>query len=223
MPEFEARWPCPVCLGVNLEKVSIGETLVLDHCPRCGGVWFDAGEVERLPTCDPRAFWAVIEHRAEVARAMCHHCQALMPRDLDRCPACGKEQVFACPTCQEPMKKVLAGEVRLDRCSRCQGIWFDHHELAGVWERAVAKVVTPHPGGDPSVLPAVGGAVLEVVAYNPGLALYGVEAAGRLVAGAVDVLVNVAPGVLASAAEMAGDVAAAAFEAIVEIIGGLTS
>jgi hypothetical protein len=168
-------------------------------------------------------FWALIQDRAEIARALCHQCQALMPRDQDRCPACDKEQVFGCPACQEPMKKVLSGDARLDRCERCKGIWFDHHELASVWQRAAARVATHYPKGDPAVLPAVGEAVLEVVAYNPGLAFYGAEAAGRLVVGAVDVLVNVAPGVLASAADMAGDVAAAAFEAIVEIIGSVFS
>ena len=47
MRELEARYPCPVCLGVAMTKTPIGRdgALVLDHCARCGGVWFDAGEL----------------------------------------------------------------------------------------------------------------------------------------------------------------------------------
>jgi Zn-finger nucleic acid-binding protein len=50
MPELEPRYPCPVCLGLPLEKLSIAEAsgLVLDYCRRCGGIWFDETEVDAL-------------------------------------------------------------------------------------------------------------------------------------------------------------------------------
>ena len=50
----ETRWPCPVCLGVKMEKTVVGkgeggpDSLTLDHCARCGGMWFELGEVQRL-------------------------------------------------------------------------------------------------------------------------------------------------------------------------------
>jgi hypothetical protein len=31
--------------------------LVLDHCARCGGVWFEAGEVQRLRSCEAELLW----------------------------------------------------------------------------------------------------------------------------------------------------------------------
>ncbi len=219
MPEFEARWPCPVCPGVNLEKAPVSENLLLDHCPRCGGVWFDAGEVDRLPECNPGDFWAVVSRRSEVVRALCQHCQALVPRDTDHCPACNKAQQFKCPTCDEPMQKVGDGDLRLDHCSRCKGLWFDHHELAGIWERAATRMDPQRPPDGSDTIAHIAGGVLEVAAYNPVLAIYGAEAAGRIAVGAAEVLVHAGPGLL----EGAADLAAAAFEAIVEIIGSIFS
>ncbi len=43
----EAHWmKCPKC-GHDLEEISLGPVLV-DRCKECGGVYFDAGELEIL-------------------------------------------------------------------------------------------------------------------------------------------------------------------------------
>src|SRR5436853_562362 len=47
---LESKMPCPVCLGVTMTKVTLGaggkNALTLDHCGRCGGIWFDGGDLE---------------------------------------------------------------------------------------------------------------------------------------------------------------------------------
>ena len=68
MTELEARYPCPVCLGVQMVKTPVRPTrrgqsggVLLDHCERCGGVWFEAGEVQQMRQLRPELLWRAIE------------------------------------------------------------------------------------------------------------------------------------------------------------------
>jgi hypothetical protein len=38
---------CPRC-GTKLVERKVRETLTVDDCPSCGGIWFDRGEFEEL-------------------------------------------------------------------------------------------------------------------------------------------------------------------------------
>lgn len=44
---FERHCPCADCQGVVLERVP-HDNVEIDICPRCKGVWLDAGELELL-------------------------------------------------------------------------------------------------------------------------------------------------------------------------------
>jgi len=44
--EGETRRGCPVD-GAEMSK-EIAHMIVIDKCPKCGGVWLDGGELERL-------------------------------------------------------------------------------------------------------------------------------------------------------------------------------
>jgi Zn-finger nucleic acid-binding protein len=46
-PEEETGFPCPRCDGVHLAHVRV-ETVTLDRCPRCHGLFVDVGEVHEL-------------------------------------------------------------------------------------------------------------------------------------------------------------------------------
>lgn len=85
MNPLETRYPCPVCLGAKLEKVVVADGLTLDHCPRCGGVWFEAGEVQRLRRTDAAALWREIVQRDGVHAMQCHSCRTHMPRTDTSC------------------------------------------------------------------------------------------------------------------------------------------
>lgn len=41
---------CPECDGVEMKHFNYGETsgLLLDKCPKCGGIWMDAGQMEKV-------------------------------------------------------------------------------------------------------------------------------------------------------------------------------
>jgi len=238
MTKLEARYSCPVCLGATLEKVSIGlpgvesakadapGTLVLDHCPRCSGVWFEHGEVQQLRRVDPGELWSKIVRRTETHRMQCHSCHAMVSRSDPKCAACGWNVQLNCPVCERKMDIAAVDALRLDVCKRCKGVWFDHDELADVWKLEVNTMVQQRRGalGDAGVGSLV---LLDALTYDPFLTYYGLHAAGYAIGGAAEVLSRApevlahAPEAIAGLADAAGDVASSVFETIVDIISGL--
>ncbi len=121
---------CPSCksdmIGVEYHRIE------LDYCPRCHGVWFDAGELELLLEAggleSPR-FLNNIMRSAEAQSA---------------------ETKLRCPICTQKMKKTIAGEqpkVTIDVCGRGDGLWFDGGELDQVIRQLPGK---EGQGGGPS-------------------------------------------------------------------------
>ncbi|MBA7648216.1 hypothetical protein ES703_55999 [subsurface metagenome] len=100
---------CPLCkepmIVLELEEVEI------DHCLSCGGIWLDAGELELL-----------LEN-SEAKDDL------LSSFEVDRNT---REKGRRCPLCLKRMEKVLCGtdkKIRIDKCRRNEGIWFDLGEL----------------------------------------------------------------------------------------------
>lgn len=193
---FEARLPCPVCL-VAMEKATLGGAtgaLTLDHCTRCGGVWFGHGEVQQLGGRAPAELWAQIAPRADQVRPPCHGCGAPLDRDLPRCPACGHSSDLNCPVCDDVMTRQPTHALTLDACFRCRGIWFDHHELAAVWKLNVTEAARRHDRGTTGL--AIGGDVLmDAMIWTPGLVLHGAAGAAQVGGAAIEVVGSAAEGV----------------------------
>lgn len=204
----EARWPCPVCLGVKMEKTTLGRcrdrsgSLTLDHCSRCGGIWFELGEVQRLAAEQSESLWSQIPVRTERQGAQCHSCRALLDRDAPACGACGAKTQLCCPACDTRMLPVRYTTLTLDVCKRCQGVWFDHHELEAIWrlewDRVVAKRRKSEDGQ---------GVLFESLFWAPDLVAH---ATGHGVAAAA--------GVAPAAVDAVGVAAGSVFEAILEIV-----
>jgi Zn-finger nucleic acid-binding protein len=217
------RLPCPVCLGLQMEKARIDGashgTLVLDHCPRCGGIWFERGEVARLAAHHPDALWSRISRREEAFRPPCHECHAPMDRSAECCPACGWDNRLLCPECQRPMERRVREGLTLDVCTRCRGVWFDHAELSALWSASLSEALERRATSGKAL--AVGGDVLmDALIWTPDLVVYGAYAAGHVASAAAQGLAH-APGAVVGAAEVVGDAASGLFESIVEIISSI--
>jgi Zn-finger nucleic acid-binding protein len=88
----------------------------IDHCISCGGIWLDAGELELL-----------LEDSDEKDKL-------LSSFEVDKTR---KEKVRRCPICLKKMEKIFCGKtekVRIDKCRRNDGIWFDTGELEEIIE-----------------------------------------------------------------------------------------
>jgi Zn-finger nucleic acid-binding protein len=234
MSELAVRWPCPVCLGVRLDQRRIGRhgAVVLDHCSRCGGVWFEKGEVQTLRQLRPRDLLAHVAPRASVHHMRCRGCDGVVSREAAACPACGQTVRLDCPSCDRPLETRDYQGVRLDFCGRCHGVWFDQHELKDLWRLSALEVARKRRTGrrrtDREAPRATGNAtahgVADVLFYAPDLGVLGVDMAGRAVVAGV----TSGPEAAAAAAhaagvagEAAGEVAAHAFGLILEAICSL--
>ena len=145
------RYPCPVCVGVRMEKLRPDREaeLELDHCKRCGGIWFDHGEVDLLRRTSPKALAARVKLSDKAWVMQCHSCHVAMSRNVGTCPRCGWKNELLCPVCQKSLEPVLRDGLKLDVCRGCRGAWFDNVELAEIWNRSVTAVARRHGRGAP--------------------------------------------------------------------------
>lgn len=148
---LSARYPCPVCLGVQMGKMRPDPkgALELDHCGRCGGIWFDEGEVDLLRGLELRTLATTVKISDKAWRMQCHSCHAAMSRNDERCAACDWKNVLLCPVCQRPLAPVSRDGLRIDVCRHCRGAWFDNVELAEIWNRSVTAVAQRRGQGAP--------------------------------------------------------------------------
>jgi len=101
---------CPKCkrpvVVLELQQVEI------DHCPSCGGIWLDNGELELL-----------------LGKEKLREGSFTSPGKTDT----GREKRIRCPICRRKMEKLMYDKrVLLDVCRRGHGLWFDRDELAAV-------------------------------------------------------------------------------------------
>ena len=110
--------PCPGC-GVAMIEEDYG-SVYLDRCPSCGGFWFDRGELEALLEArgsDHRLQFQFSGHDGKTAR---------------RCPRCD----------QAPLWKYHLGQIPIDRCWRCRGLFIHWQQLEAIQRDAPP----PDPG-----------------------------------------------------------------------------
>jgi len=118
---------CPACKNPLREKSAGGMTL--DVCyGGCGGIWFDASELERV---DARA--ANTLHT--IWQAPVENVNLTEPR---MCPRCAN-QVLERKWFSDLQK------VEIDRCPRCGGIWLDAGEFSRIYDEIKGAKVAP-PG-----------------------------------------------------------------------------
>lgn len=221
---------CPVCLGVPMSKAMVltNNELQLDYCRRCGGMWFDRGEVDQLRKCSPKALKTTILLTEEAERMRCHSCQATFNRSGDSCPACGWLNRISCPACDSELKSTKQGRLTLDVCTQCQGIWFDNTELAQIWNVAVASFTTGEPQKSEPRDRFYFGDVVDLFIFDsifPSGAVHAVgdligslpEAAGSIVEGAgalAGSIFEATPAAAEIGVDATGELAGGAFEGI---------
>ena len=83
----------------------------IDYCLGCSGIWLDAGELEIL-FGDPESARRTLEEASRLGEK---------ESGRRRCPICGKRM--------EVIRAGPEGKVRIDRCRRYHGLWFDRGEL----------------------------------------------------------------------------------------------
>ena len=117
---------CPACKNTLREK-SAGD-ITLDMCyGGCGGIWFDASELERVnarAATTLHSIWQIPVSNVKLTE----------PRPCPRCPDLILERKWFSELKQ----------VEIDQCARCGGIWLDAGEFSRIYEEMKgAKMTTP--------------------------------------------------------------------------------
>lgn len=234
----EARYPCPVCLGLPMHKLQFKHPPVtLDACKRCGGMWFDYGEVNQLKRVQPKLVQKQIPLGDREYMMQCHQCATPMERNADRCPKCHWPNLIDCPICQKKMEVVHVGDTKLDVCKTCKGAWFDNNELVTLWNGSLDRSgqdLRRQAAGDGWTGDDTAFFFLDALTYSPELIYYGADAALDLAAGAANLVseapdlaaglvdaVGHAPDLAAGLIDGLGDLAGGIFDVIGEILSGL--
>jgi Zn-finger nucleic acid-binding protein len=105
---------CPVCrkiaMKAELDPVS---GLEIDTCPSCSGMWFDAKELNQFfesPTLKRKFFLS----------------EESMPLQAIGYTITTRARV--CPRCKISLSEKLFGDVTIDICHKCEGLWLDEGE-----------------------------------------------------------------------------------------------
>lgn len=102
---------CPKCTA-DLDKAIVYDVEV-DACPRCGGLWLDAGEIQRLARLPDRE---LADLKVMLAQAS----------EVTHLPG---RKGLNCPACPGSLEERAMGPVQVDWCKRCRGFYLDRGEL----------------------------------------------------------------------------------------------
>lgn len=129
---------CPACFN-ELTLLQVGDVLV-DVCQGgCGGIWFDAFELQR------------VDEQGEVAG------ERLLHIERDETVVVDRTRKRACPRCGDVKlhRHFFSAKrrVEVDECPSCGGYWLDSGELEQI--RAEHSEATAEPGKSSGLTPQV--------------------------------------------------------------------
>lgn len=108
---------CPVCKDQPMIVLEL-DSVEVDFCPGCSGIWLDGGELEMLLDTPAQA------KKLLASFTVCNT----------------EEQKYNCPICLKKMNKIQVGSKEasliIDKCTKDHGLWFDKGELPAVLEKA---------------------------------------------------------------------------------------
>ncbi len=107
------RLTCPACRGELAPQKCDFSTLEIDCCFTCRGLWFDRNELRRLFS-SPKLYkkFRLPEYNFRVKL------KDAPPQRI-------------CPRCEEkPLRETALGDVVVDECDGCLGIWLDSGEVS---------------------------------------------------------------------------------------------
>ncbi len=111
---------CPKCKG-EMRKSRYGD-VVVDSCDMCYGIWLDKEELVKISDSSENNLDKTVKEIRDLMNTE--------NKTID-------EQDIACPNCNKPMSKIqfqTKNETLVDKCVKCEGMWFDAGELVSLTE-----------------------------------------------------------------------------------------
>lgn len=105
--------------GAELKPVRV-DGIELDKCHHCDGLWFDAGELDRVRKLDRSDIEEQIERQYGSPEVPAGKVEGYM-----RCPRCPDGRL-------NQVTYTFEKRVKIDRCDHCFGVWVDNSELDAI-------------------------------------------------------------------------------------------
>ncbi len=111
---------CARCEGVALAEAKIDE-VVVDHCPKCHGVWLDVAQLERVLSRESRSLRNLLPDAAPEPRT--------------------RDEMLPCPRCRGTLIRMQArpDPMTYYSCLTCYGRWVDGSEICRIVGRPLAR------------------------------------------------------------------------------------
>jgi Zn-finger nucleic acid-binding protein len=106
-----ANLTCVKCTSV-LDRATF-EGLEVDLCPGCGGLWLDRGEITRA---------------ARLPQGEIDRLRGVLTEAVGS-PAPPSSHLAPCPACMGMLSEAVLGNIHVDYCVGCHGIFLDRGEL----------------------------------------------------------------------------------------------
>lgn len=107
---------CPACFN-ELRRLQVGHVAV-DTCYGCGGIWFDAFELQRVDQEDEAAGQQLLQLKRDPR-------VVVDPTRKRECPRCEGVKLYRHYFSSKR-------QVQVDECPNCAGYWLDAGELAAI-------------------------------------------------------------------------------------------
>lgn len=130
---------CPRC-DVPLD-LKVNRQVEVDLCPQCAGLFLDPGEFDELTR---PIMGASIEEEFQtfaLPAKDCRYCGT--PATEEICSLCFEEVQFRCPDDFQLMRVIELGDILLDYCPSCHGVWLEKSEREKIrdWDARREKVL----------------------------------------------------------------------------------
>lgn len=122
---------CPKCVGKLEHKTA--ESVELDVCFVCEGIWLDAGELEKVIEADSRDFKSIALGKDELDGKEISGLEAELDKKDAICPRCGNGIKLLHKEYQ------VKHTVNVDVCPKCSGIWLDGGEIKELRKRGLVN------------------------------------------------------------------------------------
>ena len=99
---------CPKCKS-ELEVLKVKGLNIL-YCKDCKGMWIKTATLKKIAN--------MLDLKTEIVN----------PVEMEAINV--KEEPRICPECSKTMEKVYFNGIIVDKCTTCNGIWFDNGELS---------------------------------------------------------------------------------------------
>jgi Zn-finger nucleic acid-binding protein len=109
---------CPHCdreMNEVTAHANPGQLIILDQCPKCGGIWCDKWELFPIQADEAARVEPVNEQLLRELRP-------ITDKKTLYCPRCTAQLLFA----KDP---VLPADLQLRRCLKCDGIWLNRGQF----------------------------------------------------------------------------------------------